>query len=251
MDQVFFWRESGKKEILREAYFLAVALILAFGTLQTTGTALNTEKPVVSVVSCSMYPGPGEEGLHKGDILVVKGTPFEEINEKDTIVYDVPDRIDFTVNGDDYSLVTNKSVRRPSADTSAGKISLISAVQGPNQTDRALLEINGVRKPVTEGKRYGIEGTQMTLEAKRIDSMPIPVVHRVEKKYEDSLETKGINNPSQLDFEKDVRPEQIHGKVSFVIPRIGLLKIVAMDLVGFNGGEPLKLENSQLCEVRA
>lgn len=244
-----FWRNFKERKAFRDTYFLAIALILAFGTLQTTGTALDTEQPVVSVVSCSMYPGPGEEGLHKGDILIVKGTSFEEISEGDTIVYNVPDRIDFSVAGQDYTLVRNDSSPRPSVDTPVGKVSLVQAQRVSEKVDRASILVDGEKTVVTEDNGYVFEGINM--DVARIDSMPIPVVHRVVQKRDSDLETKGINNPSQLEFEQDVTPEQIHGRVSGVIPRVGLVKILAMDFVGFNGDRPFVFDRYEPCEVEA
>ncbi len=159
------WLEFRQSRGFSEFYFFAIALILAFGVLQTTGTALETEKPVVSVVSCSMYPE-----LHVGDILIVKGTPYENLEEEDVIVYDTP-------------------------------------------------------------------------------KMEIPVVHRVIERNPDYLETRGDNNPSQLEFEKRVEPDQIHGRVFFKIPRIGGLKLLVMDLVGFSGDKPLVIDSYPSCSV--
>lgn len=152
--------------VFSEFYFIAIALILAFGTLQFTGTVLGTEKAVVSVISCSMYPN-----LHVGDILIVQGQSFDEIDEGEVIVY-------------------------------------------------------------------------------RTDESEVPVVHRVIQKYDGYLETKGDNNPSQLDFEKRVEPQQIHGEVLFSIPRIGGLKLLAMDVAGLNGGAPLLIDRYPACEVK-
>ncbi|PSH01027.1 MAG: hypothetical protein BRC30_00475 [Nanohaloarchaea archaeon SW_7_46_7] len=244
-----FWRDFTESEVFSNVYFLAIALILAFGTLQTTGTALNTDQPVVSVVSCSMYPGPGEEGLYKGDILFVKGTAFEKISEGDTIVYNVPDRVDFSIAGQDYSLVRNSSNPRPSTDTPVGEVSLLKAARVSEDMDRASIRVDGEEKVVDEDQSYSFNG--INLEVERIDTMPIPVVHRVVKKHGTDLETKGINNPSQLEFEQDVRPEQIHGKVFFKIPRVGILKILAMDFVGFNGDRPFIFDRYRPCEVEA
>ncbi|MFB6199970.1 MAG: signal peptidase I [Candidatus Nanohaloarchaea archaeon] len=157
--------------ILKEVYFLAIALILAFGVIQTTGTLLNTDKPVVTVVSCSMYPK-----YTVGDVVVVQGEPFDNIKVGDIAVYN-----------------------------SRSELS-------------------------------------------------IPVIHRVVEKRENSLETRGDNNRGQLEFEKNVTPEQIHGTALFSIPRVGAVKLLAMDLTGVGGvnteyrNRPLRLENSYTCE---
>ncbi|MFB6190852.1 MAG: signal peptidase I [Candidatus Nanohaloarchaea archaeon] len=162
------WHKIRQSRSFDEFYFFAVALILAFGTLQFTGTVLQTDKPVVSVVSCSMYPE-----LHVGDVLIVQGTSFENIEEGDVIVYSTPE-------------------------------------------------------------------------------MDIPVVHRVIRKHDSYLETKGDNNPSQLDFEKHVEPDQVRGKVVFKIPRIGGLKLLAMDLTGLTGpgDTPVVIDSYPACRVR-
>lgn len=243
------WSDVSDMGFFREFYFLSIALILAFGTLQTTGTVLNTDKPVVSVVSCSMYPGPGEEGLYKGDILVVKGTPFEDIKEGETIVYQVPDRLEFSVAGQRYALEKNESNSRPSVATPLGKVRLIDAGRGRGGGDRAVISVDGERATVSEGESYRFDDLDLSVTS--IETMPIPVVHRVVEKRGDSLETKGINNPGQLEFEKDVRPHQVHGRVAAVIPRVGLIKILAMDLAGFSGDTPLVLDRYRPCEVRA
>jgi signal peptidase I len=65
-----------------EALFFFLALVLAFGTLQTTGSLLNTDRPVVTVTSCSMYPS-----LDAGDIVVVRGEELNEISQGDIAVY--------------------------------------------------------------------------------------------------------------------------------------------------------------------
>lgn len=154
-----------EKRSFQELYFLSIALLLAFGTIQTTGTIFQTQKPVVTVVSCSMYPQ-----LDVGDLVFVQGQEFEDIQEEDVLVYDV-------------------------------------------------------------------------------ESSGIPIVHRVIEKRDSSLETQGDNNPGQLEFEKNVTPSQIHGTKVFSVPKIGLVKIIAMDLIGFNGDKPLALDNTPRCTV--
>ena len=158
--------EFRERRSFQEFYFLAIALLLAFGTLQTTGSVSETEKPVVTVVSCSMYPN-----LNVGDLVVVQGEEFSEIEERDVVVYDV-------------------------------------------------------------------------------ESMPIPIVHRVIDKNQNSLETQGDNNKGQLDFEKNVTAEQIHGTQVLTVPRVGLVKILAMDLTGFNGDRPFVIDNTPRCRAK-
>lgn len=74
------WLENSRTA--DEALFLFLALVLAFGTLQTTGSLLNTDRPVVTVTSCSMYPS-----LDAGDIVVVQGEKFDDISKGDIAVY--------------------------------------------------------------------------------------------------------------------------------------------------------------------
>ena len=53
-----------------------------------------------------------------------------------------------------------------------------------------------------------------------------PVVHRIVKINPDgTFQTKGDANPGQLPFEKHVEPDQIIGKVIFIIPYLGWFKI--------------------------
>ncbi len=69
-----------------ETAFITVALLLAYGIYQTIGLALGTSVPVVAVTSGSMEPT-----LHRGDMIIVQGEPFEEIEEGAIIVYRTQD----------------------------------------------------------------------------------------------------------------------------------------------------------------
>lgn len=159
------WEKIEQSWIFDNFYFFAIALILAFGTLQTTGAVMNTEKPVVTVISCSMYPQ-----LDVGDVLLVHGKQFENYNEGEIIVFKVP---------------------------------------GQSES----------------------------------------VVHRIIRKSPESLETKGDNNNQQLEFEKNIRPEHVQGEVFFKVPRIGLVKLLTLDIVGY-GNEPLVLDSTPQCFER-
>lgn len=170
MDLGESWEKVKKTREFNEFYFFAIALILAFGTLQTAGTVTGTDKPVVTVVSCSMYPH-----YDVGDIIVVQGKDFDRVEEGDIVVYD-----------------------------------------------------SGA------------------------SDMSIPVIHRVLDKKPDYLETKGDNNNAQLEFEKRVEPEQVHGVAVFSVPRIGLVKLVTLDVFGLTGpgDRPLAIDQIPECHVR-
>lgn len=166
MEKPEIWRNIRNSRGFSEFYFFAVALILAFGIITTTGTVFDTEKPVVTVVSCSMYPE-----YNVGDVILVNGADFNEVEEGDVIVYDA---------------------------------------ESP--------EVN------------------------------IPIIHRVILKTEDSLETQGDNTRGQHDFEKNITPDQVYGKSLVSIPRVGLVKILAMDIVGFSGDQPFVIDNTPACK---
>ena len=60
-----------------------------------------------------------------------------------------------------------------------------------------------------------------------------PIIHRIIKINPDgSYQTKGDNNSSQLPYETKVTKEQIHGKVLFVIPKVGYFKVLFNKVLG-------------------
>ncbi|WP_347721611.1 signal peptidase I [Candidatus Nanohalococcus occultus] len=228
---------------VEELYFIVISLVLAFGILQTTGAVLNTDKPVVSVVSCSMYPQ-----LHVGDILVVQGQNFEDIKEGDVLVYSTK-QAEISVNGQSHR-VTNYGQPEP-VETSAGELSLLNVenTDGGGSPETAIIRFNGDKYRIEQDRTYQIGGASLTVES--VDGVSIPIVHRVIEKNQDYLETKGDNNNQQLSFETNVTPEQVHGTSLFVIPRIGGLKLLVMDLVGFNGDQPFVVDSYPSCTERA
>lgn len=56
---------------------------------------------------------------------------------------------------------------------------------------------------------------------------PVPIVHRIIEKNDDgTFQTRGdANNGQQLPFEKRISPEEIEGKMVFIIPFLGWIKI--------------------------
>jgi len=64
-------------------------------------------------------------------------------------------------------------------------------------------------------------------------SQNIPIIHRIIKINPDgTFMTKGDHNSELLPFESSVRKEQIHGKVIFIIPKLGYFKVLFTWLFG-------------------
>jgi len=59
-----------------------------------------------------------------------------------------------------------------------------------------------------------------------VPGRPVPVVHRIIKINPDgSYQTKGDANSGQLEFEKYIDPDNVHGRVVLIIPQLGWVKI--------------------------
>lgn len=66
-----------------------------------------------------------------------------------------------------------------------------------------------------------------------IPNQNTPVIHRIISINSDgTYMTKGDNNPQLLPFESSVKPEQIHGMVIFIIPKLGYFKVMATKYLG-------------------
>ncbi len=76
-----------KKEIIETGKYVLLGLVLAFVINQGLGYALETEKPVMAVVSNSMVPT-----FYKGDLVVVKGVDPRELEVDDIVIYHNPRR---------------------------------------------------------------------------------------------------------------------------------------------------------------
>jgi hypothetical protein len=60
-----------------------------------------------------------------------------------------------------------------------------------------------------------------------------PIIHRIIKINPDgTYQTKGDNNPYQHNYELSVRKEQIYGKVIFIVPKLGYLKVFVTRIFG-------------------
>jgi hypothetical protein len=64
-----------------------------------------------------------------------------------------------------------------------------------------------------------------------VPDQSVPVIHRIVKiNPEGTYRTKGDHNPALLPFEYSVSSSQIHGKVIFIIPKLGYFKVIANDI---------------------
>lgn len=60
-----------------------------------------------------------------------------------------------------------------------------------------------------------------------------PIIHRIIKINSDgTYQTKGDNNNGQWNYELSVKTEQVHGKVIFVVPFVGYVKVLFNKLLG-------------------
>jgi len=70
----------------------------------------------------------------------------------------------------------------------------------------------------------------------RSPSGSIDIIHRVIGiiKQGDRLyfQTKGDHNAEQLPFEHNIKPDWVHGKVIFVVPKLGYFKVAVSKLLG-------------------
>lgn len=78
--------------------------------------------------------------------------------------------------------------------------------------------------PVVRGSDSYEVGDVIVYEA----GQPAPIIHRIVKINEDgTYQTKGDHNAGQNPYEYSVKKEQIHGKVIFIIPKLGYFKVFA------------------------
>lgn len=71
--------------VLSDALYVLAGVLAALVIYSAMGFALSTPDPLVTVVSCSMYPT-----LNVGDMLVLRGVPFDRMEAGDIIVFTCP-----------------------------------------------------------------------------------------------------------------------------------------------------------------
>ena len=85
-----FSNNPNVKMVVENIAYIIAGMLIAFVAYTGIGFLLSTSEPLVTVVSESMEPA-----LFRGDMLVLKGIPFDEIStgkeDGDIIVYICPD----------------------------------------------------------------------------------------------------------------------------------------------------------------
>ncbi len=153
---------KNQKEWLEMLAYIFLGYLIAVGANKGLAYGLQTDFPVVAVVSSSMehdspeatyYPfmqskGYSQEdlqefafasGMRKGDIAVIKGVPFEKIKVGDVIVYVVPGKepiIHRVVEVNSEGLIT-KGDNNGAADQASGGIAPV--IKPENVKGKAVL----------------------------------------------------------------------------------------------------------------
>jgi len=84
--------------------------------------------------------------------------------------------------------------------------------------------------PIVEGSDAYYVGDVIVFS---VPSQTVPIIHRIIKINADgTFTTKGDHNSVMLPFEKSVKSSQIHGKVIFIIPKLGYFKVAVSSLLG-------------------
>ncbi len=111
-----------KKETRETVLYIFIGLVVAYALNTGLGYALDTQKPVMAVVSGSMEPT-----FYKGDLIVSKGVPATSLNVGDVIVYenrfrgiDVVHRVIAIENGGPHLYFYTKGDNNPESDQKSG-----------------------------------------------------------------------------------------------------------------------------------
>jgi hypothetical protein len=87
--------------------------------------------------------------------------------------------------------------------------------------------------PIVQGSKNPTDYSVGDVIVYSVPNERIPVIHRIIKINPDgTYQTKGDNNPGQLPYETSVKREQIHGKVIFIIPKLGYFKVLVTRIFG-------------------
>ena len=174
--------------------YALLGIFLAYGTNFILGLILRTDLPLVVVVSSSMSHKP-EKGILCGSYVT-----------------------NFVQSFDDYWMYCEKTFK-----------------------NFGIAKEDFMRFPFNNGLNVGDVAVVAGSESYSVGDIIVfspkgakyPIIHRIVAMNEDgSFQTKGDHNFAQLPYEYKVEKNQIHGKVIFVIPYIGLIKVLVVRAMG-------------------
>jgi len=174
--------------------YALLGIILAYTTNFVLGLILRTDLPLVVVVSSSMSHKP-EKGILCGTYVENFAQTFDEY-----WIYCEKTFKNFGITKEDFMRFPfNKGL-------SVGDVAVVAGSDSYSVGDIVVFS--------PKDAKY-------------------PIIHRIVAINEDgSFQTKGDHNFAQLPYEYKVEKNQIHGKVVFVIPYIGLIKVLVVRVMG-------------------
>jgi len=188
-----FWRIATEGWIGWITYAL-LGIILAYATNFALGLLLKTDLPLVVVVTSSMSHKP-ENGILCGSFVENFDNSFDSYWKYCGKIY-----LNFGITKEEF-------MNFPFSN--GLNVGDVAVIVGNND-----YKIGDIIVFSPQGSRY-------------------PIIHRIVLVNEDgSYQTKGDHNSGQLSYEYKVEKSQIHGKVLYIIPYIGLIKVVFVRLIG-------------------
>ena len=161
--------------------------------------ALATDTPIVAVVSDSMYHGPTTHpDPNKRTLCDVKVEKYQSMDSF------------WNICGSTYRQFNITKEQFMSFSFSNG--------------------FHAGDMPIVKGSDKYTIGSVIVFS---VPDLSVPIIHRIVKINEDgTYQTKGDNNDGQNPYEFSVSKEQIHGKVIFIIPKVGYIKMGLVEILG-------------------
>jgi len=180
--------------------YAALGVLIAFLLNQGLAYALNTDLPVVAVVSGSMDHGINENGPPCGRYVANYTETFDNW---------------WNICSDYYS-----------------------SINISEQTFKTFPYSDGFKKGdmpiVQKSSSYNVGDVVVYT----VPGQSVPIIHRIVKINADgSFNTKGDHNDKPIVFpntnysEYSIQPSWVHGRVIFIIPKLGYFKVILTDIL--------------------